>query len=120
MSDHRFQLGNITNQSKLFAITVNSPAKFTGFCCYVHDFLSYRRKAFPLHFNTAVVITFWPRFCSKSDCHGVFHAEKSRALRTLFVLAIEYTLLRIVSNIWRQILFPASLDDAALQNFPYS
>ena len=38
-------------------------------------------------------------------------------LRLFFVLAAEHTLLRIFSNIWRQILFPGDLRDAALQNF---
>ena len=35
-------------------------------------------------------------------------------LRLLFVLATEHTLLRMFFNIWRQILFPGDLHDAAL------
>ena len=35
-------------------------------------------------------------------------------LRLLFVLATEHTLLHIFLNIWRQILFPEDLHDAAL------
>ena len=31
----------------------------------------------------------------------------------LFVLATEHTLLRIFLNIWRQVLLPGDLDDAA-------
>ena len=39
------------------------------------------------------------------------------ALRLLFLLATDHTLLRMFLNIWRQILFPGDLQDAALQNF---
>ena len=35
-------------------------------------------------------------------------------LRLLFVLSTEHTLLRMFLNIWRQILFPGDLYDAAL------
>ena len=35
-------------------------------------------------------------------------------LRLLFLLASEHTLLRMFLNIWRQILFPGDLHDAAL------
>ena len=38
-------------------------------------------------------------------------------LRLLFVLATEHTLLRMLFNIWRQILFRGDLHDAAFQNF---
>ena len=37
----------------------------------------------------------------------------STLLRLLFVLATEHTLLRMFSNIWRQILLPGNLHDAA-------
>ena len=37
----------------------------------------------------------------------------SASLRLLFVLATEHTLLRIFSNIWRQIMFPGDLHDDA-------
>ena len=35
-------------------------------------------------------------------------------LRLLFVLVTEHTLLRIFKNIWRKLLFPRELQDAAL------
>ena len=38
-------------------------------------------------------------------------------LRLLFVFATEHTLLRIFLNIWRQILLPGDMHDAAFLNF---
>ena len=40
--------------------------------------------------------------------------EWKSALRLLLVLAMEHTLWRMFLNIWRQILFPGDLHDAAL------
>ena len=42
----------------------------------------------------------------------IFAIDMLRALRLLFVLATEHTLLRIFKNIWRQILLPGDLHDA--------
>ena len=40
--------------------------------------------------------------------------ETHFSLRLLFVLATEHTLLYMFLNIWREILFPGDLHDAAL------
>ena len=70
-----------------------------------------------LKFQDAATIHFQVRFFS-----DLFPLSESiyallYELRLLFVLATEHTLLRVFSNIWRQILFPGDLHDDALYNF---